>query len=113
MQPRSHYRSPKTAQRAASHHTNGCGLENRSRARPSLPIDSDSDRNQNSPRPKQTRCGRDNLLPQPFEMINLLRQLACDATTDTQDTHGPTSLNSPDRLLVRYYSGNCEWIPAK
>jgi hypothetical protein len=27
-------------------------------------------------------------------------------------THGSTSLNSPVRLLVRYYSGNCEWIPA-
>jgi hypothetical protein len=96
MQPRSHYRGPKTAQRAASNHTNGCGLENQSRARPFLPIDGDSNRNQNGPRPKQTRCGSDNLLPHPFETINLRRQLACDATTDTQDTHGPTSLNSPD-----------------
>jgi hypothetical protein len=112
MRPRSHYRGPKTAQRAASHQTNGYGLENQSRTRPFLPIDGDSNRNQNGPGSKQTRCGSDDLLPHPFETINLRRQLACDATTDTQDTHGPTSLNSPDRLLVGYYSGNCEWMPA-
>jgi hypothetical protein len=112
MPPRSRYRGPKTAQRAASHQTNGCGLENQSRARPFLPIDGHSNRNQNGPRPEQTRCRSDNLLPHPFETINLRRQLAYDATTDTQDAHDPTSLNSPDRLLARYYSGHCEWIPA-
>jgi hypothetical protein len=62
------------------------------RARSFLPISDDSDRDYDASRLNQTRCGNNNLLPHPFEEINLRGYLACDMTTDTQDIHGPTSL---------------------
>jgi hypothetical protein len=57
-----------------------------------LPIADNSNRDQNAPRLKWTRRGSNNLLPHPFEKINLRGHLACDTTTDAEDIHGVTSL---------------------
>jgi hypothetical protein len=81
-------------------------------ARSFLPIGDNPDRDQNAPRLKQARRGGNDLLPQPFEKIELRGHPACDAAADIQHLHGLTSLTSPGCSLARHYSGNCEWIRA-
>ena len=65
-------------------------------ARSFWPIGDNPDRDQNAPRLKQARRGCNDLLPQPFEKIELRGHPACDAAADIQHIHGLTSLTSPD-----------------